>query len=144
MARKVWLGNNSKLFWRNTDANGNGTGSFVEIEGCKKISLPQLDSEEIDTSDLSSPNDVKEYQLGDTDPGNSSVDVNFDPTNSVHLALIAALLDKSTKEFRVNISSSGKTCTWKGRIKSFPPEMERNSPVTATMEIRNTGVPTYA
>lgn len=144
MARlaQVILGNGSKLYWRATDVNGNGTGSFVPIPSVLKISLPQLESEEIDCSDLDSEGDVKEYQLGDTDPGNSTADVHYNPTNATHEALIDALLAKTVHEFKATIANTGKAWIWKGRVKVFKPELERNTPVVAPLEIRNTGLPT--
>ncbi len=40
------------------------------------------------------------------------------------------------------IGSTSSYWTWKGRIKKFPPELERNNtPVMASVEIRNTGAP---
>jgi len=138
-AAQVLLGNKSAIYYRNVDANGNGTGAFTRIPSAKKITLPDLDSEEIDISDLDSEEDVKEYTLGDTDPGTSQLEVHYNPDNAVHQALIAACLDKSVKEFKVHISTSSKAWVWKGRIKKFPPEIERNSPIAATIEIRNTG-----
>ena len=138
-AARVLLGNRSAIYYRNTDANGAGTGAYVRIPSVVKIVLPELDSEEIDTSDLDSEEGVKEYDLGDTDPGTSSCDVHYNPDNSVHQALIAATLDKSIKEFKVHVSNSAKAWVWKGRIKKFSPSLERNSPVTAPVEIRNTG-----
>lgn len=138
-AAQVLLGNKSAVYYRNTDASGNGTGSYTRIPSAVKITLPDLDSEEIDISDLDSEGDVKEYTLGDTDPGTSQLEVHYNPNNSVHQALIDACLDKSVKEFKVHISTSTKAWVWKGRIKKFPPEIERNTAISATMEIRNTG-----
>jgi len=138
-AAQVLLGNRSTIYYRNTDANGAGTGSYTRIPSAVKITLPDLDSEEIDISDLDSEGDVKEYTLGDTDPGTSALELHYNPDNAVHQALIDACLDKSVKEFKVHISTSGKAWIWKGRIKKFPPEIERNAAIMASMEIRNTG-----
>jgi hypothetical protein len=140
-AAAVVLGNGSTLEWRATDAQGNGTGSWVRIPSVKKIALPQLDSSEIDTSDLDSEDGVEEYALGDANPGTSQVDIHYNPASAVHNALLTALTAKTVHEFRAKIGSTSSYWTWKGRIKKFPPELERNTPVMASIEIRNTGAP---
>ena len=144
MARtaEVLLGNGSSLSWRATSAPGVGTGSFVVIPSGRSIGLPQPDSEEVDTTDLDSEGDAKEYQLGDTDYGNSTIEVHWNPTNAQHAALLTALTAKTEHEFKAVIADSGKIITWFARVKGFPMSLSRNEPILLSMELRNTGAMT--
>lgn len=147
MARvaQVALGNGSEIYWRGTNASGVGTGTFVKIPSAKSITLPTADREEIDMTDLDSEGNYKEFELGDIDPGESSLAFHFNPTNAVHQQLDAAQAASTLYEFKVLRSTgvaAGYYKIWRGRIKNLEYDpIERNTPFMGTLTIRNNGAP---
>lgn len=142
-AAQVLRGNGTTVYWRDTNASGVGTGPFVRIPSVVSVTLPAGDREEIDTSDLDSENDYKEFQLGDKDPGTSSIVFHFNPTNAVHVdvATNAEASGADLFEFKV-IQESGYYKVWRGRLQNLEYEgFERNTPIRATLNIRNNGAP---
>lgn len=142
-AAQVVLGNGSEVYWRDTNASGVGTGSFVKIPSVRSVTLPVGDREEVDTTDLDSENDYKEFQLGDKDPGTSTLSFHFNATNAVHvdIATNAEASSADLFEFKV-LLASGYYKTWRARIQNLEYDaIERNTPVSATLNLRNSGAP---
>lgn len=142
-AASVLLGNGSKLYYRGVDGSGVGTGSYTVIPSLKNIALPEREREEVNTTDLDSVDNSKEYSLGDVEPGESSCDVHFNPANATHQALDAASLTDNVYQWKAELVS-GYYTTWYGRIKNFlgGATLERNTPVEGPLVIRNTSIRT--
>lgn len=142
-AAQVTLGNGSEVYWRDTNSSGVGTGAFVKIPSVKSVTLPYGEREEVDTTDLDSENDYKEFQLGDKDPGNSELKFHFNMSNAVHLdiATNAEASSSSLFEFKV-VLASGLYKAWRARIANLQYDpIERNTPNMATLNLRNSGAP---
>jgi hypothetical protein len=139
-ASVVKLGNGTTVFHRQLNASGVPIGSYVRIPSAKKIDPPAADREEIDTSDLDSEGDVKEYELGDSDPGESTLEIHFNTKNAIHREIYEACQTGTTGyQFKV-VYADGDFEEWKGRYKSMSRSLERNSPIVGQVTIRNTGL----
>lgn len=138
-AAQVLRGNGASVYFRPTDSSGVGVGVFVRIPSAITITLPADDREEVDATDLDSPGDAKEFLLGDTDPGESTLTVHFNPQNVVHQQLDSASSDE-LYEWKFQLAD-GHCLTWRGRIKSRPyEEVARNVALKRSFTIRNSGL----
>lgn len=101
-----------------------------------------LESDEIDTTDLDSPNDFKEFIAGAKDAGEVSLAGNI-KTESIVEAMLALANSRSVEEWTVKYPS-GATWVFNAFVKSFKDgEKTVEGLATFSATLRVTGAPVY-
>lgn len=143
---------------RATDANtiAIGTDTLDLIAGITNISGPGLGLDTIDTTAHDSPGAFEEVIATIIRTGEVTLDLNYNPNNATHMAdttpvggtgegLAAALVNRSTKWFRL-IFPTSPAVQWdfKGIVTAFEPDMPYDDKLGASVTIKLTGQPTLA
>lgn len=82
---------------------GSITGEFEEIAQVASITPPQPERDTIDVDDLNPPGEVRKKLVGLIDPGEVSLTLNFDPTNTGHTDLEEDFLDGEARQYRIKL-----------------------------------------
>lgn len=123
------------------------TKSGSELEDLKIANLTSIgeigvESEEIDTTDLDSPDNYKEFIPGTKDAGEVSLAGNIKEESNVE-KMLALAESQSMEEWTVTYPS-GSTWKFKGFVKSFKDgEKTPDGLATFSATIRVSGKPTY-
>ena len=123
------------------------TKSGSELEDLKIANLTSIgeigvESEEIDTTDLDSPDNYKEFIPGTKDAGEVSLAGNIKEESNVE-KMLALAESQSMEEWTVTYPS-GATWKFKGFVKSFKDgEKTPDGLATFSATIRVSGKPTY-
>ena len=116
--------------------------SDTRIANLTSIGEIGVESEEIDTTDLDSPDNYKEFIAGSKDAGEVSIAGNIKSESNVEKML--ALAESQSLEDWVVTYPSGAKWEFKGFIKSFKDgEKTPDGLATFTATIRISGKPTY-
>jgi predicted secreted protein len=130
-----------------------GFGTLLEIEkagtpdtydtigGITSLKPPGVSAEVIDRTTMQSPGKTKQKMGGLKDWGQVSVNINYDPADSGHAALMAAVGE--TKNFRIVFPDGSK---WKvaAVASNFEPgEVTKEGLITASFTADIDGVPTF-
>ena len=114
----------------------------LRIANLTSIGEIGVESEEIDATDLDSPNNYKEFIAGSKDAGEVSLAGNIKDESNVEKML--ALAESQTIEEWVVAYPSGAKWTFKGFVKSFKDgEKTPDGLATFSATIRVSGKPTY-
>lgn len=118
--------------------------TYTAIPGVTSIQLGGPSRGEIDVTDLDSP--AKEFLMGLKDSGQLSLDVNFNPDNSVHTLLRSDIDSTSPRRFRLTFrdTSPYTTYTFEAFVMGMPITMGVDQAVKATVTLRITGDITVA
>lgn len=143
MARTpVDLGNGAKFYHRQCTTAGVPIGGYVAVPSAKKIDPPNASREKVETTDLDSEGDVKEYAPGDSDPGESSLEIHFQSKNAVHREIRdAAQVGTTLYQFKI-VYGNGDYEEWKGFYQGMSRSVERNVPIVGQITIGNSGLAT--
>lgn len=120
------------------------TATWVKIgSGVVSIKPPESVAEDIDTSNMDSPEDaagnsVKEYEAGWVEPGEAEVVCQFNKTELAD----AYELQGVTKDFRITFSDGSKQ-EFSGYLKSVGPEVDREKLVTHSLKFKVSGPVTF-
>lgn len=122
--------------------NGDESGD-LKIANLTSIGEIGVESEEIDATDLDSPNNYKEFIAGSKDAGEVSLAGNIKDESNVEKML--ALAESQTIEEWTVAYPSGATWTFSGFVKSFKDgEKTPDGLATFSATIRVSGKPVYA
>lgn len=114
----------------------------LKIANLTSIGEIGVESEEIDTTDLDSPNNYKEFIAGSKDAGEVSLAGNIKDEANVE-KMLALAESQSMEEWEVTYPS-GATWTFSGFVKSFKDgEKTPDGLATFSASIRISGKPTY-
>ena len=114
----------------------------LRIANLTSIGEIGVESEEIDATDLDSPNNYKEFIAGNKDAGEVSLAGNIKDESNVEKML--ALAESQSMEDWTVTYPSGATWTFKGFVKSFKDgEKTPDGLATFSATIRISGKPTY-
>ena len=129
------------------DPSGTGSG-WVTISECKTISGPTFEAEEVDVTSHSSDGDFREYIRGLIDPGEITVEINYDPDHSTHQNLFTWLASGDIQDWRIRWASMAPGTTYEMTFTAFVRSMPISSPVdnvlTANITLRVTSQPAIA
>ena len=121
--------------------SGNETTDLT-IANLTSIGEIGVESEEIDATDLDSPNGYKEFIAGSKDAGEVSLSGNIKNEANVE-AMLALAESQSIEDWEVKYPS-GATWSFKGFVKSFKDgEKSTDGLATFSAAIRISGKPTY-
>ncbi len=82
---------------------GSTIGDFEEIAQVASITPPQPERDTIDVDDLNPPGEVRKKLVGLIDPGEVSLTLNFDPTNTGHTDLEEDFLGGEARQYRIKL-----------------------------------------
>jgi predicted secreted protein len=114
------------------------TPNFVELAGVSNISGPGISREILDVTAHDSPNAYREFLGGVKDPGEVSVDVNYNP--SVHDVWIDDLDDTDPRDYEIEFPD-GTVWEFKAFLTSFEPTAPFDDKLTASAAFKVTGKP---
>lgn len=119
---------------------GATAGTFEEIAQVASITPPQPEREVVEVDELDPPGQVRKKLVGLIDPGEVSLTLNFDPTNTGHLALEQDFRDGVAKQYRI-VLPNNYGWTFTGIVTAYQPqEISSNEVVQAEVTIALTGV----
>lgn len=119
---------------------GATTGTWEEIAQVASITPPQPEREIVEVDELDPPGQVKKKLVGLIDPGEVSLTLNFDPSNTGHLALEQDFRDGQPKQYRIKLPN-GYGWTFSGIVTAYQPqEISAGDVVQAEVTIALTGV----
>lgn len=118
---------------------GDGTGGgFTEIANVTNISGPSTEREDIDVSAHDSPGGWMEFVGGMKDPGEVSVDINYDP--SVHDVLMDDYDEDDPRRWEI-VWPEGTTWRFRAFLSGFEPEAPYDDKLEASLSFKVTGKP---
>ena len=112
--------------------------AFVEIGEPFEITPPQQLDDEIEVTHFSSPDGVKEYIGGLTDPGECSFTVNYVPGGSTETLILAAKATRKPVPFEFEWPN-GAVCAFDLLVRGFQPAAPLNDRLTAQVTGRCSG-----
>lgn len=121
--------------------DGGDPETFEPVAQVTSISGPGIERETLDVSAHDSPDGWREFVGGLKDPGEVSIDINYDP--SIHDTLLADLsVDVATNYELVFPDSS--TWSFSGFLSGFEPEAPHDAKLAASLTFKVTGQPTFS
>lgn len=142
-ATNAMIGKGTTLGWRDA-----GTAdAYVNIGELKDLEVPPVEVGMEDVTTHDSANDTHEYVPTTIEPGSLSAEINYSPTLATHKNAAGGLYDsainKRKKDFKVTYKN-GSVVTFTGYISKFGPvSAPVKGIVTAPIEIKVTGLPTF-
>ena len=125
-----------------TAANGTLTPvAWTEIGEVTDFSGPDGTASEIDTTHLQST--AKEFLMGLPDEGSISLSINWAPTDTGQLAVVAARKARTEKDFKITYSDDS-TATFKGYVLGLSSSGSVDGKIDGSVTIRITDEVTWA
>lgn len=113
-------------------------GAFVEVGEVFEITPPEQMDDEIEVSHFRSPDGVKEYIGGMTDPGECSFGINYIPGGATEQAILTAKASRRPVPFEIEWPN-GAVWAFNNLIRGFQPTAPLNDRLTATITGRVSG-----
>lgn len=98
-----------------------GTAVFKEIAQVASIQPPQPERDSVDVEELNPEGDVKKKLIGLIDAGEVEITLNFDPTNTGHLALEEDFRSGNKREYQIKLPS-GYGWTFEAYVTAYQPQ----------------------
>ena len=114
------------------------TPTFTELAGITNISGPGISRQIHDVSAHDSPNGYREFIGGLKDPGEVSVDVNYDP--DVHDVWVDDLDDVLPRDYEMEFPD-GTVWAFEALLTSFEPSAPFDDKLSASASFKVTGKP---
>ncbi|MFE0270809.1 phage tail tube protein [Streptomyces sp. NPDC058992] len=123
--------------------DGEVSETFTAIADVTNLSGPGLSRETLDVTSHGSPDAYMEFLGGLKDPGEVSVDINYQP--AVHDVLVADFDDPEPRNYQIVFPDTGAT-TWtvKAILTGFEPEVPYDDKATAALTFKISGKPTIS
>jgi predicted secreted protein len=123
--------------------DGAGPEVFTAIANITNLSGPGLSRSTIDVTAHDSPDNYMEFIGGLVDPGEVSIDINYNP--SVHDTLIADLEDVDPRNYQVVFPDTAAT-TWgiSAIMTGFEPTAPTDDKLAASLTFKVSGKPTIS
>lgn len=119
--------------------------TYTEIARVESISGGGFtqDFDEITAHD--SEGRARQYMATLISPGEISFDILYDPTDTVHAALLTALLDGTEDSYQVVFpTATPVTWTLNAFVASFTVDAPVDAALRASISLRTTGIPTFS
>lgn len=119
-----------------------GATNFVTVAEVRSLTGPQLRSDNIEVTNLSST--AKEYIPGFSDQGSIQAEANFVPSDTTQQGVLADQQARTTRYWQVVWSDSGTmTAGFQGYVEEFSLNTQANDAVRLTFTVRITGAVTF-
>lgn len=116
--------------------------SYAVIPGVKRFDPGSLTTEQIDATDFDSPGNFREFVAGFTEAGEGSFLVNYDPRDTIHVALRTSQFAGTVEKFQAGYDDE--TMTFDALVTGFSNPASVGELLEATVTIKMTGQPTFA
>lgn len=128
--------------------DGGGSEVFTAIAGVLSISMGAITRTIIDTTDLDSPNNAREFTGGLVDYGEFSAELHFDPNNATHdesTGIYSYFGDTAPRNFQF-VFPNADTTTWafSAITSSLTVTGSLDDKLTASVTFKLTGEPTLS
>ena len=108
--------------------------TFVDFANVVDVTPPSMEADDIETTNMDSPDQWKEYEAGFKDAGEAELTLQY--AKAAHTTTLGLLaVDKA---FCITFSDGAKM-TWDGYIKSIGLEIEREGIVTCSIQVKVSG-----
>jgi predicted secreted protein len=121
--------------------DGEAVETFTTIASVTNIQGPGLSRTTLDVTAHDSPDNHMEFIGGLIDPGEVSIDLNYDP--AVHDTLVADLEDVDPRNYQV-VFPNGATWAIAAIMTGFEPSAPHEDKLTATAGFKVSGKPTIS
>lgn len=111
------------------------------IGGITDFTGPEGSTTIIDVSDLDS--DAKEKILGLKDEGQFTFGLNYNPSNTSHIAVAAARASGALQEFEIDLGGTGKTLEFSAYVIGFAIEGGVEAALTGSVSLEISGAVTW-
>jgi len=117
--------------------------TYTDIAGIHDtVKGPEMTADAVDVTDHDSADGWKEYIGGLKDGGEVGYKINWDPADSQHDTLVAAVGEK--KYWKITFPDGTSTATFQGVMTKYAPEMPLDDKMTAEIGIKVSGKVTWA
>lgn len=121
---------------------------FTTVALVKKIDYPDDEVQFMDGTALDSTFVEDGQATGLVTPGSTSIDLFYDPLDSVHQQVITKKLALTECDWKITNPNVGGTtahsCTFKGIVKKFKPTAAVGAMLEASVEIKSTTLSAYS
>ncbi len=119
---------------------------FTTIPECYNLDVPDVRTELLDVTSHDSTGGFREYIAGLKDGEQVTAEINWVPTNTVHIGVrvdaYAATRRNFTQTFPVAVAA-GDDVAFTGIIQQFKPTARAAEPLRATLAVKVTGMPVW-
>lgn len=116
-----------------------GAGDYLELGMVTSVTPPNEKVDQIDVTDMQSPNRTREFISGLRDPGEMSFDINYVPGNTTEDLLLAWRAAGENRAVRLTYADTGEADTFDAFVLSFTPSMGVADVMKATVTLKVAG-----
>ncbi len=126
--------------------DGGSPETFTSVPEVRSISGPSMETDEADVTTHSSAaaGAFREFILTLIDAGTIEFDINYVPSDPVHIGLRTDFLARTKRNWQLVLPGAVQTISFAGYVKTMPFEFPTDGPVTQKLTIRCTGAPTFS
>jgi predicted secreted protein len=126
--------------------DGGGPETFTTVPEVRSISGPTMETDEADVTTHSSAaaGAFREFILTLIDAGTVEFDINYVPTDAVHLGLRNDFLNRTKRNFQLVLPGGAQTISFAAYVKTIPFEFPVDDAITQKLTLRCTGAPTFS
>jgi hypothetical protein len=120
-------------------------GTFATIPEAKKLAPPNQKFDLLDVTSHDSTGGFREYIPGLIDGENATADVNWVPTNAIHIQCRVDALARTRKNFTMVFpgGGTGANLAFAGYFVGLNPQSDSGQILTETITVKVTGVQTW-
>lgn len=126
--------------------DGGSPETFTTVPEVRSISGPSMETDEADVTTHSSAASgaFREFILTLIDAGSVEFDINYVPSDPVHIGLRNDFLNRTKRNWQLVLPGAVQTISFAGYVKTIPFEFPVDNAVTQKLTIRCTGAPTFS
>jgi hypothetical protein len=133
----VTKGATTTIAYGNAATHGDSS-SWTDFAGVTEVTPPTFEADEIETSNMNSVEQWKEFVSGWADAGELEVTLQYDKDATEDIFA----LFREDRGFRITFSD-GSTWEFSGFIKSYGDEIDREGIVTTQVSMKLSGIPEF-
>lgn len=126
--------------------DGGAPETFTTVPEVRSISGPTMETDEADVTTHSSAaaGAFREFILTLIDAGTVEFDINYVPTDAVHLGLRNDFLARTKRNWQLVLPGGVQTISFSAYVKTAPFEFPVDDAITQKLTLRCTGAPTFS
>lgn len=126
--------------------DGGAPETFTTVPEVRSISGPstETDEAEVTTHSSAASGAYREFILTLIDAGSIEFDINYVPTDAVHLGLRNDFTGRTKRNWQLVLPGNVQTISFTGYVKTFNLDFPTDDSITAKVSIRLTGQVTFS
>lgn len=116
-----------------------GSTTWTEFAAVTEITPPSLEADDIESSHMTTPQQIKTFIAGWADPGEAEMTLEFNKTQAATIYSLFRVTRAYSVEFNDAPTPSGSKLRFSGYIKSIGPEADREGLTTVNVTIKASG-----